>query len=91
MVLLLDIVLVAIEKFLDRVSSQQEETFLNGLFALRHFIDVRICQRWSRLWNKWSWQAFLDQSLPIDVFEPYVILDLLWAIEAKSIRWFSLQ
>ena len=82
MMLLLDIVLVAIEELLNRVTSQQEETFLNGFFTLRHFIDVGICQGRSRLWNERCWQAFLDQSLPIDVFEPYVILDLLGAIKA---------
>ena len=46
--LLFDVILVAIEKFLNRVSSQQEKTFLLGFLALR--VLVHVCVSQGRSW-----------------------------------------
>lgn len=47
-VLLLDVVLVPVEQFLNRVAPQQKEAFLNRFFALRHFVHARV--REGRSW-----------------------------------------
>ena len=46
--LLLNVILVAIEKFLNRVSTQQKKTFLLGFFALR--VLVHVCVSQGRSW-----------------------------------------
>ena len=51
-VLLLNVILVAIEKFLNRVSSQQKKTFLLGFFALWVLVHVCVGQRRSRFYQK---------------------------------------
>ena len=50
--LLLNVILVAIEKFLNRVSSQQKKTFLLGFFALWVLVHVCVGQRGSRFYQK---------------------------------------
>lgn len=42
-VLLLDVVLVPVEQLLDGVAPQEKETFLDGLFALRHLVHASVC------------------------------------------------
>ena len=50
--LLLNVILVAIEKFLNRVSSQQKKTFLLGFFALWVLVHVCVGQGRPRFYQK---------------------------------------
>ena len=52
MMLLLNVILVAIEKFLNRVSSQQKKTFLLGFFTLWVLVHICVGQRRSRFYQK---------------------------------------
>lgn len=42
-------------------------------------------------WHERRLGLFAEQLLPFIVLEPNVILDLLWAIKAKSVDWLSLD
>lgn len=42
-------------------------------------------------WDEWCSSFLFNNFLPIYVLEPLVILDLSWAVKAKSVRWFTLK
>ena len=43
------------------------------------------------LWLEWCINFLLKESLPVEILEPDMLLDLLRSVQAKPITWFSLQ
>ena len=83
--LLLDVVLVPVEELLNRVTPKKKEALLDRFFTLRHLVYVRVSQGRSWLWYKRSWYTLGDQSLPVHILKPLMILDFLRTVKTQPI------
>ena len=36
--------------------------------------------------DEWGSEFLFDDLLPVNIFEPYVLLDLIWAVEPEPVR-----
>ena len=77
---LLYVILVAIEQILDGVSSEQLVIFFL-LFRVEFLtLEGLLAQRWADFRQVWRFHSLINQSLPVNILEPNVLLDLSWSI-----------
>lgn len=91
MVLLLYIILVTIEQLLNRVSAEEEETLLLSFLAFRVLVHVCICQWRSGLWNERSGERLRNESLPVHVSKPLMVLNFMRATQTQPVCRLPLQ
>ena len=90
------LILISFEKGLNRRPLKEQRILLHLLWIVS--LEVVISQSLLLvevvsvlLWLKRSIQLLLEQALPIEFTEPYVLLDLGGSIQSKSITWLTLN
>ena len=79
---LLYVIFVAIEQILDGVPSTSEQLGIFFLLFRVEFLTFEglLAQRWTDFRQVWRFHSFINQSLPVNILEPNMLLDLSWSI-----------
>ena len=87
------IIIVAVKKCLDRVSSEQKEILFHlfVILVLPLFIDISDVEIVLFWWDKWSLEFSIIEIFPGKIAQPRVVLDLIRAVESQSVHGLSLD